>query len=51
VIGEDPRTTTLKWGGAPGGILLHIDGVAYSRFNRLTFEGANTAGVLGSRLN
>jgi len=46
VIGEDPGTTTLKWAGAPGGILLHIDGVAYSRFNRLTFEGANSAGVL-----
>ncbi|MGP0094483.1 MAG: glycosyl hydrolase family 28-related protein [Xanthobacteraceae bacterium] len=46
VIGADPNTTTLKWGGASGGILFHIDGVAYSRFDRITFEGNGTAGVL-----
>ncbi|HUJ70956.1 MAG TPA: glycosyl hydrolase family 28-related protein [Verrucomicrobiae bacterium] len=46
IIGADPSTTTLKWGGATGGVLLHIDGVAYSRFDRLTFAGSGTAGVL-----
>jgi hypothetical protein len=46
IIGADPNTTTLKWGGATGGVLLHIDGVAYSRFDRLTFAGSGTAGVL-----
>jgi hypothetical protein len=46
IIGADPNTTTLKWGGASGGVLLHIDGVAYSRFDRLTFAGSGTAGVL-----
>ena len=46
IIGADPSTTTLKWGGASGGVLLHIDGVAYSRFDRLTFNGSGTAGVL-----
>jgi hypothetical protein len=46
IIGADPGTTTLKWGGASGGVLLHIDGVAYSRFDRLTFNGSSTAGVL-----
>ena len=46
MIGADPSTTTLKWGGATGGVLLHIDGVAYSLFDRLTFAGSGTAGVL-----
>ena len=46
VIGQDPSTTTLKWGGPASGILLHIDGVAYSRFNRITFDGSRSAGVL-----
>ena len=46
IIGADPSTTTLKWGGASGGVLLHIDGVAYSRFDRLTFAGSGTAAVL-----
>src|SRR5262249_30356032 len=46
IIGADPSTTTLKWGGATGGVLLHLDGVALSRFDRLTFDGSGTAGVL-----
>jgi chitodextrinase len=46
IIGADPSTTTLQWGGATGGVLLHLDGVAYSRFDRLTFAGSGTAGVL-----
>ena len=46
IVGADPATTEFKWGGAAGGILFHIDGVAYSRFDRITFEGNGTAGVL-----
>jgi hypothetical protein len=43
VIGEDPRTTTLKWKGKGHGAILQIDAVAYSRFIRLTFDGGGTA--------
>jgi Pectate lyase superfamily protein len=46
IIGENPGSTILKWAGPKGGSLLHLDGVAYSRFDRLTFDGAETAGVL-----
>jgi pectate lyase-like protein len=46
IIGADPSTTTLVWGGASGGVLLHLDGVAYGRYDRLTFNGQGTAGVL-----
>lgn len=46
IVGDDPATTTLKWAGPKGGTLLHIDGVAYSRFDRLTFDGAKIAGAL-----
>jgi hypothetical protein len=45
VIGEDPDLTTIRWGGASGGIMMIIDGVAYSRFNRLTWDGQNVAKV------
>lgn len=46
IVGDSPATTTFKWSGPKGGTLLHIDGVAYSRFDRLSFDGAKTAGVL-----
>lgn len=46
VIGQDPTTTILKWNGEGGGTLLHINSVAYSRFDRLTFDGSGTAGVV-----
>src|SRR6266513_5146070 len=44
VIGEDPATTIIKWGGsnAATNAMLNIDGVAYSRFNRLTFDGSGS---------
>jgi hypothetical protein len=45
IIGEDPTTTTLKWGGATGGIILNINGVVDSRFNRLTFDGNRSASI------
>jgi hypothetical protein len=46
VLGEDPTKTVLKWAGPSGSTLLHIDGVSYSRFGRLTFEGAGIKGVV-----
>jgi Pectate lyase superfamily protein len=46
VIGEHPDTTRLKWAGGGTGVLLSIDGVSYTRFDRLTFDGAGTQVVL-----
>ena len=45
IIGADPSTTAIEWGGASGGTMLHLNGVAYSRFDRLTFNGKGNAGV------
>src|SRR5215472_16480468 len=45
VIGQDPATTTILWAGASGGTMLYLNGVAYSRFDRLTFDGQGSAGV------
>ena len=46
IIGEHPARAILKWTGPQGGTLLHINGVAYSRFDRLTFDGAGAGGIL-----
>lgn len=46
IIGADPATTTIRWNGAAGGTLFTVDGVAYSRINRLTFDGVSSAAVL-----
>lgn len=45
IIGEDPQTTVVRWAGADGGTMLDIYGVAYSRFGRLTWDGAGKAGT------
>jgi hypothetical protein len=45
VIGQDPANTTILWAGASGGTMLYINGVAYSRFNRLTFNGQGNAAI------
>src|SRR6266542_1706792 len=45
MIGEDPDSTIIRWDGALGGVMMHIDGVAYSRYNRLTWDGQNRADV------
>ncbi|HEY3396068.1 MAG TPA: glycosyl hydrolase family 28-related protein [Armatimonadota bacterium] len=39
------RTTTLKWGGEVGGIMLTSNGSTYSRYVGLTWDGDNTAAV------
>jgi len=46
IIGADPATTTVKWGGAAGGTLLHLDGCAYGRLGRLTLDGGNETTIL-----
>lgn len=43
VIGEDPSTTKIKWSGPAGGIMFYLNGVSYSRFSRLTWDGAKSA--------
>ena len=45
VAGADPLTTTILWDGPPGGTMLVVDGVAYSRIVRLTFDGRQRAGI------
>ena len=45
VIGEDPDNTIIRWTGPGRGVMIHIDAVAYSRFNRLTWDGQNQAEV------
>ena len=45
VVGQDPAVTAIIWGGSSGGTMLYINGVAYSRFDRLTFNGQGSAGV------
>jgi len=45
VVGEDPATTVLKYCGAERGVVLHVNGVAYSRLGRLTFDCGGVASV------
>ena len=45
VAGADPLTTTIRWDGPPGATMLVVDGVAYSRIVRLTFDGRQRAGI------
>jgi hypothetical protein len=47
IIGADPATTTISWGGGSTD-MMDINGVAYSRISRLTFNGNNAAyGIIG----
>lgn len=43
LIGEDPTTTTIKWDGPADGEMMFANGVAYSRWSRLTWDGSGTA--------
>ena len=45
IIGADPATTKIIWAGVSGGIMLKLNGIAYSRFNRITFDGAGIAAI------
>jgi hypothetical protein len=45
IIGADPATTIIRWGGAAHGIMMQINGTAYSKFDRITWNGNKTADV------
>jgi hypothetical protein len=45
IVGEDPATTVLRWDGPAGGTMLDVNGLAYSRIVRLTFDGRRRAAV------
>jgi hypothetical protein len=43
LIGADPAVTKIVWAGPANGVMLYLNGVAYSKFSRLTFDGSSTA--------
>ena len=45
VIGEDPERTRILWDGPDEGTMMVARGMAYSRINRLTFDGRGKAAV------
>ena len=45
VIGQDAANTAIIWAGSPGGTMLYLNGIALSRFDRLTFNGQGNAAV------
>ncbi|MGB8363054.1 MAG: glycosyl hydrolase family 28-related protein [Rhizomicrobium sp.] len=48
IIGEDPSTTKIVWDGKSGGArstMLYLNGLAYSRIDRLTFDGQGKADI------
>ncbi len=45
IIGADPKTTVIKWGGAAHGTMMQLNGTAYSKFDRITWNGNRVAEV------
>ena len=45
IIGAGPAATILKWGGKAHGTMMENNGTAYSRFNRITWNGNKVADV------
>ncbi len=43
MIGQDPTTTSLVWGGASGGTMLSLQGSKWIRISRLTWNGKGVA--------
>lgn len=43
VVGEHPERVRIVWDGPAGGRMLWVNGVAYSRVSRLTFDGRQRA--------
>jgi hypothetical protein len=39
VVGADPATTVIKWDGPDDAVMLLCNGVRYSKFGRLTWDG------------
>jgi hypothetical protein len=45
ILGEDPRTTTILWGGAQGATMFTLAGCNGINFGRLTLDGQSVSGV------
>jgi hypothetical protein len=45
ILGADPATTVFKYCGPDRGVLLYVNGLAYSRIGRLTLDCAGLAAV------
>jgi len=45
IVGADPATTIIKWAGAAHGTMMRLNGTAYSKFDRLTFNGNRVADI------
>jgi hypothetical protein len=43
LVGEDPVTTIIKWDGPTNTDMMLANGVAYSRWSRLTWDGSGKA--------
>lgn len=43
VLGDDPARVKIVWDGPPDGVMLRCNGVRYSRFGRLTWDGRGKA--------
>src|SRR5215468_2570941 len=43
IVGADPASTSIVWAGPPKMPMFIVNGVAYSRFGRLTWDGGGTA--------
>ncbi len=43
IIGENPETTIIKWDGGTGMKMLALNGVSYSEYSRLTWDGNDKA--------
>ena len=45
ILGEDPRSTTVSWGGPQGGTMLTLEGSNGINFGRLTLDGQSISGA------
>lgn len=45
VVGTDPANTIIKWAGPAHGTMMLVNGTAYSKFDRITFNGNKVANV------
>lgn len=43
LVGEAPETTVIRWDGPAGGEMMFANGVAYTRWSRLTWDGSGAA--------
>ncbi|MBS1932694.1 MAG: right-handed parallel beta-helix repeat-containing protein [Bacteroidetes bacterium] len=45
IIGESPEKTIIKWAGVAGAKMFFLNGVSYSEYSRLTWDGSKKAGA------